>query len=326
MPSVGVTESEDGNTSIINSDNAFESQDKSEVEDTVASPKDPSVEDSDETSRIAVDEALVLYLEYIDELKNDELFSNYHGTMCLVYINDDDVPELVINRSYPNEGVIICTVSYGSVETIFAERSGTGIDYIERGNKITYREIIQDVYYVVVCCIEDGKFVIQHEGSQDASRNQCYWDGEAVSCYEIFDLEREAFDFWNSKSSDMSSIRAVDMVYEIAAQLSDPPPNITVNSHDPVSGLLTSDGAFAIYASWQDNHPKAPPISRQYSICEFIGEQYYFFPAKYTQMYWYNVIVHMESGKMLYWPIEDGGEPTMTIEPLDDWYDYIYNS
>ena len=55
-------------------------------------------------------------------------------------------------------------------------------------------------------------------------------------------------------------------------------------------------------------------------IIEHDGEQYYYFPAKYIYMYYFNILVHMESGELLHFLIEDGMDPNNTIEPLDDWY------
>ena len=335
IPSIEGTASEDSKPGSNDSDNAVNNQDKPVVEDTgdiedsedtedpVVSPNVPGVpgaEGSPEKPRSAVDEALQLYLAYIDELKNDDSFNDLHWTISLVFIDGDDIPELVIDRSYPHGGIIICTVSNGVIATILAEGAGGGINYIDGENKFSYMAIIQDIYYDVVCSIEDGTFVILHEGFHDASENQWYWGGEAVSYSEYFALQSAAFDVNKSEYTGMNSIRFADMIYEINMQLSDSSPIATANTHDPVSGLLTSDGAFAVYDSWRDSHPDAPLISRQSIIFGHDGEQYYYFPAKYTYMYYFNILVHMETGELLHMLIEDGMDPNNSFEPLDDWY------
>jgi len=313
MPSIGGTESEDSETNVDNSD-------------TVVSSDAPIAEYPLETPQSAVDEALQLYLEYINELRNDIYFNDFYGTMSLVFIDDDDIPELVIARPYPHDALIICTVSNGALVTTLVEGGGGGINYIDRGNKFTYIAGIQDIHYDFVCCIEDGTFVILHEGSQDSSGNQFYWDGEAVSYSEYIARQEAAFDVSISEHDNMSYIRTADMIYEINVQLSGSPTSITTSTHDPISGLLTSDGAFAVYDSWLDNHTDMTPISRQSEIYEYRGEQYYHFPAKSTYNYYYNILVHMESGKLLHMLIEDGMYPITLIEPLDNWYDKTHDS
>jgi len=296
-------------------------RDQTQDKDTIVSPNVPITEDSQETPRVEVEQALQLYLEYINDLRNTAYLNDFHGTLSLVFINDDDIPELVIDRSYPHNGVIICTVSNGAVQTILAEGAGGGINYIEKGNKFTYIAIMQDAYIDAVCCIEDGMFVILHEGSRDASGNQWVWEGEAVSLGKYLGYQAAAFDVYESEYTGMSSIRAADMIYALEVELSGSPPSIAVVTHDPMTGLLTSDGAFMIYDTWLESHPDAPLISRQSRLIEYLGEQYYGFPAKYTYMYYYNILVHMESGELLNMLIEDGMDGGTHIEPLDDWYD-----
>ena len=295
-------------------------RDQTQDKDTIVSPNVPITEDSQETSRVEVEQALQLYLEYINDLRNTAYLNDFYGSLSLVFINDDDIPELVIDRSYPYNGVIICTVSNGAVQTILAEGGGGGINYIEKGNKFTYVAIIQDTYFDTVCCIEDGVFVILHEGSRNAAGNQWFWDGEAVSVEEYFGYQTAAFNVYKSEYTGMSSIRAADMIYALEVELSDSPPSIAVVTHDQMTGLLTSDGAFITYNTWLKSHPDAPLISRQSMLIEYLGEQYYHFPARYTYMYFYNILVHIESGELLNMLIEDGMDGGTHIEPLDDWY------
>ena len=325
-PSISVTEAEDSITSIINSDNAAGNQEEPTAEEAAVSPDAPIAEVSQETSREAVDEALQLYLEYIETLRNGNYLDDSLSAMSLVFIDDDDVPELVIDRSYPHNGGVICTVSNGAVNAILAEGGGDGINYIERGNRFAYTAIKQDIYYDTICCIENGMFVILHEGFRNVSEDQWYWDGEAISFSEYSTLQREAFDYSGFEYTGTESIRTVDMIYEINLQLSDSLSSATVDARDSITGLLTSDGAFAVYDSWQTNHPNAPLVSRQSRIDGYNGEQYYLFPAKYTYMYYYNILVHMESGELLYMLTTDGMDPYTLIEPLDNWYNKAYKS
>jgi hypothetical protein len=94
---------------------------------------------------------------------------------------------------------------------------------------------------------------------------------------------------------------------------------------------LTADEAIEIYDTWLSEHSDNPEFSAEYSLDKqsydtyvLFGEQYYFFQAKDEQKYWYNILVHMETGELLFMMIEDGMYGGTTIEPLDDWYDTTY--
>jgi hypothetical protein len=91
---------------------------------------------------------------------------------------------------------------------------------------------------------------------------------------------------------------------------------------------LTADEAVAVYDAWLQEHPGNAEYSTDYSIDKqsnstyvLFGEQYYYFHAKDGWMYWYNILVHMETGELLFIMIEDGMFGGTTIMPLDDWYD-----
>ena len=301
-------------------EDAPDPSDKPDQEDALVLSDKPDTADMTETSQQDIDEALRLYLEYINEVRNDSDWNNLYGTMSLAFINDDDIPELVIDRYYPINGIIICTVSNGAVETILAEGAGGGINYIDRGNRFTFIAIKKDAYYDIVCCIKGGKFVTLHEGSRDAGGKRCLWDGEVVSFADYNKRYGEAFASREAEYTGMNAFRAADMIYDISLQLSDSPSNVISITHDPISGLLTSDGAFAVYESWRENHPDTSEISRQSETYKYNGEQYFLFPAKYTYEYYFNILVHMETGQLLYKLVTDGMNPITLIEPLDNWY------
>lgn len=91
---------------------------------------------------------------------------------------------------------------------------------------------------------------------------------------------------------------------------------------------LTADEAIAVYDAWLQEHSDNPNDTAEYSLdkqsnSKFVlfGEQYYYFKAEDGWMYWYNILVHMETGELLFMMIEDGMFGGTTIMPLDDWYD-----
>ena len=87
---------------------------------------------------------------------------------------------------------------------------------------------------------------------------------------------------------------------------------------------LTADEAIAIYEAWVDDRDEHSyyRLNRQsYDEYVIFGEQYYHFHAEDDDRYWYNILVHTETGELLYMLTSDGMFPETSIEPLDDWYD-----
>ena len=88
--------------------------------------------------------------------------------------------------------------------------------------------------------------------------------------------------------------------------------------------LLSVDDAIAIYNTWLDNHDELSSYTLDagsHQLFELLGEQYYLFSANADLLYWYNILVHTETGELLFMMTSDGEHPTTSVEPLDDWYD-----
>jgi len=87
--------------------------------------------------------------------------------------------------------------------------------------------------------------------------------------------------------------------------------------------FLTADEAIAIYDAWKNERYGDNPDrsnfnlhSKSYGKYEIFGEQYYYFRAEDDDKYWYNILVHMETGELLHVTIYDGmfgGEDVMTL-------------
>ena len=88
--------------------------------------------------------------------------------------------------------------------------------------------------------------------------------------------------------------------------------------------LLTADEAMAIYDAWRDKHGDYSEYSlnrQSYGQYVIFGEQYYYFHAEDGYMYWYNILVHMETGELLFMMIEDGMFGGEHVMQLDYWHD-----
>ena len=90
---------------------------------------------------------------------------------------------------------------------------------------------------------------------------------------------------------------------------------------------LTVGEAMTIYNAWLRTHDELSgyKLSKN-SIEEYElnGEQFHLFHANDIDKYWYNILVHMVTGELFFMLTPDGLDTTVTIEPLDDWYNRNY--
>jgi len=94
----------------------------------------------------------------------------------------------------------------------------------------------------------------------------------------------------------------------------------------PPQALLTADEAVARYNAWVDERSEDRAIFSLhrlyeyfYGMYEIFGEQYYHFYAEDDLLYWYNVLIHVNTGEMLFMMTSDGMFPETMIETLEDW-------
>lgn len=76
---------------------------------------------------------------------------------ALIYVNDDDIPELVIDSGVEAKGCRILTYDGGSVNVLTTRR--LGFTYIERGNRLCNSDGSMDQYFDDVYEIRNGRWV-----------------------------------------------------------------------------------------------------------------------------------------------------------------------
>ena len=96
--------------------------------------------------------------------------------------------------------------------------------------------------------------------------------------------------------------------------------------YDEIPALLTSDDAFIVYNTWLNDRLGIHADTTYFRINNqpfgtyvLFGEQYYFFESEDSSWYWYNILVHMETGELLIMIIYDGQFGGTDIELLDTW-------
>lgn len=115
--------------------------------------------------------------EYASELSVDTKVSRDRLRCSLIYLNDDDIPELWITGFLGLETGWLCTVSDGRLQKI--EISQYKISYVERGNLLYSTDLAGDgLGSEQILSIEDGQFEVSFHAEYLADY---YWkDGEEI--------------------------------------------------------------------------------------------------------------------------------------------------
>lgn len=169
-----------------------------------------------------------LYEDYISEIiqeKNNSVYSDID--VChfeLAYIDDDDIPELIIDYGITADGSEILTV-YDDQLSILSGYVG-GFSYIEHENLFCDSGGHMDEYFDKVYTIEDGQFVLLYSGEYGLEENihvefdpddyyKYYWQDEEVSYDEytqnlnaVFDTESATYgDSWKSAEEILQQLQ-----------------------------------------------------------------------------------------------------------------------
>ena len=125
------------------------------------------------------------YLQYLNELEHAD-----SCTYTFIYVDDDDIPELVIDTGFEAGGCLILTYHDNVVNELQTMR--LNFSYIKRGNLICNSDGLMGFYYDYVYTIRDGKWEYVAGGQYgdgpdgiqfDEHGNEIFifhWNGEEV--------------------------------------------------------------------------------------------------------------------------------------------------
>ena len=91
----------------------------------------------------------------------------YSFTYSLIYVNEDDIPELVCNSNDETFGVYLISYHDGSLN--YALTSGTEFTYIEKENIVDNTGVVLGAYYDNLLAIRDGQWVLLGYGEKGTS-------------------------------------------------------------------------------------------------------------------------------------------------------------
>ena len=205
------------------------------VQPTVPKTVQLSLEESDYPT-VYLDNKIAwesLYYEYLRAIDSEE----YKGC-ALLYINDDDTPELYIKAKSPHRSDMLCYITKNGLSVSSKNISDSeGFWYLEKQYKILVNDVqknkfkdienskaqteyhneIQrnaDLYYFsgddlhsaynLGRCVVDGK---SYSNDEDDDGAYDYYDGEKdIPVYDIFEAVKGYFDVEKSKTPDVTSI------------------------------------------------------------------------------------------------------------------------
>lgn len=137
------------------------------------------------------------YAEYIEELEWSR-----DCTYSLIYVDDDDIPELVIDSGFEAGGCQILTYHNGEIDVLRTDRRL--FYYIEKQNLFNNTGGLMGYYFDRIYSIENGKWICVADGEQTEMIGendwvfQYKWDGEEVeegvykqSLDAVFDMEQK---------------------------------------------------------------------------------------------------------------------------------------
>lgn len=145
-----------------------------------------------------------LYLDYLNEWRKQNLNEQY-CTAGLIYVDDDEIPELYLEGDCTATGIQILTCSSGSVDALLAY--AMDFSYIERCNLLNSGSGHGGTYCDLIYTIQNGKWICKAKGeyhddghSEDENGNIVFceytWMDQPVSSEEY---ERELAAVYNQK-------------------------------------------------------------------------------------------------------------------------------
>lgn len=135
-----------------------------------------------------------LYLDYLNTLKQNGKIDMYVSA-GLIYVDDDDIPELYLEGDCEATGCLVLTCGSGTVDEL--QTSRLYFNYIERQNLLDNNEGHMGYYYDYIFSIEDGKWKCIAEGTYNDK-----WD-ETTSEYVVDDAGEPVMEYtWNNETTD----------------------------------------------------------------------------------------------------------------------------
>lgn len=178
-------------------DEAEEGQSQNETDSEVESEteSEPEVEEERWTPYYIKDVVIPAYEQHAREQEFD-----VYGFVTLIYVDDDEIPELYFDSGSEAGGGIVCTYYNGTVIEQYI--SGSGMHYIPKSGYIYNPSGHMGYYYDNVYRLRDGKFenvasgsyeeYYDNNGEPNPAKDKYYWQNENGEYVEVTADQYEA--------------------------------------------------------------------------------------------------------------------------------------
>ena len=164
--------------------------------------------------------AYIAYLESLKDSEDAEELERY--TYSLIYVNEDEIPELVIDSGFEAGGCRILTYQDGEVDVLQTRRLNFG--YLEKENLLCNSDGNMGHYYDDVYSINDGKWVYIAGGEWGDGEDGMQFDeeGELIYVYrwEGQEVEESAYDAKLKEVFDWEQAKRPESYYILTEMLS----------------------------------------------------------------------------------------------------------
>lgn len=139
---------------------------------------------------------------YLEAMK-EAILTQEGYTFSLIYVDEDDIPELVCNSGVEAGGCQIYTWHDGVMDSLQTTR--LGYSYIDSGNLLNNSDTNMDGCFDMVYTIEDGMWrqIAQGTYFTDTNGEASYiWEGREVTAEEYSQLLNEVYDTNRAQETD----------------------------------------------------------------------------------------------------------------------------
>lgn len=149
------------------------------------------------------------YLEYLKQFSESTEEDGFDGpelrTYNLIYVDEDNIPELLLMGNCEAIGNLILTCHNGQIDEL--QTSRLAFDYLENENKLRNDSGNMGFYYDYIYSIDDGKWTLKKSGEYYVEDNTAEWDWDDLiykwegNIVSKADYERELRNFYDVENA-----------------------------------------------------------------------------------------------------------------------------
>lgn len=158
----------------------------------------------------------VSFLKEKEEYYASTFFNPDHYT--IIDINNDGLPEVVIDYGVAAYGASVCTYNASKGEITELQLGHTAINYIKDENLLRYSGGGMDSYYDQVYSIQNGAFVLKFDGQYGAPDNtqvQIDESGMPVYVYNVNGQRVSSEEEYNSLLNKVFNVNSAQYTYDL---------------------------------------------------------------------------------------------------------------